>query len=129
MLDENGEVIGRGVVSTDRQSMEREFKQFPLSRVALEVGTHSPWVSRILKQLGHEVIVANARRVKLISESSRKNDRLDAEFLARLARADQKLLAPVRHRSEAAQADLTLVGVRAQLVELRTQRVNAARDW
>jgi hypothetical protein len=47
VLDENGEVIGRGVVSTDRQSMEREFKQFPLSRVALEVGTHSPWVSRI----------------------------------------------------------------------------------
>jgi transposase len=107
--------------------MEREFKQFPLSRVALEVGTHSPWVSRILKQLGHEVIVANARRVKLISESSRKNDRLDAEFLARLARADQKLLAPVRHRSEAAQADLTLVRVRVQLVELRTQAVNAAR--
>ena len=127
VLDENGEVIGRGVVSTDRQSMEREFKQFPFSRVALEVGTHSPWVSRILKQLGHEVIVANARRVKLISESSRKNDRLDAEFLARLARADQKLLAPVRHRSEAAQADLTLVRVRAQLVELRTQAVNAAR--
>ena len=127
VLDENGEVIGRGVVSTDRQSMEREFKRFPLSRVALEVGTHSPWVSRTLKQLGHEVIVANARRVKLISESSRKNDRLDAEFLARLARADQKLLAPVRHRSEAAQADLTLVRVRAQLVELRTQAVNAAR--
>ena len=86
-------------------------------------------MSRILAQLRHEVIVADARRVKLISESSRKNDRLDAEFLARLARADQKLLAPVRHRSEAAQADLTLVGVRAQLVELRTQRVNAARDW
>jgi transposase len=127
VLDDNGEVIGRDVVGTERQSMEREFKKFPHSRVALEVGTHSPWVSRILKQLGHEVIVANARRVKLISESSRKNDRLDAEFLARLARADQKLLAPVRHRSEVAQADLTLVRVRAQLVELRTQAVNAAR--
>jgi transposase len=73
------------------------------------------------------VIVANARRVKLISESSRKNDRLDAEFLARLARADQKLLSPVRHRSEQAQSDLLGVRVRSQLVELRTQTVNAAR--
>jgi len=73
------------------------------------------------------VIVANPRRVKLISESSRKNDRLDAEFLARLLQADQKLLAPVRHRSETAQADLMGVGVRAQLVELRTGTVNAAR--
>jgi transposase len=120
VLDDNGEVIGRGVVGTERQSVAREFQKFPLSRVALEVGTQSPWVSRILKQLGHEVIVANARQVKPISESSRKNDRLDAEFVARLARADQKLLAPVRHRSEVAQADLTLVRVRAQLMELRT---------
>jgi transposase len=71
--------------------------------------------------------VANPRQVKLISQSSRKNDRLDAEFLARLARADRKLLAPVRHRGEQAQADLMGVRVRAQLVELRTQTVNAVR--
>jgi transposase len=97
--------------------------------VALEVGGHSPWVSRLLEKVGHRVIVANARRVKLISQSSRKNDRLDAEFLSRLARADQKLLAPIRHRSETAQADLMGVRVRAQLVELRTEAVNAARGF
>lgn len=127
VLDENGEVLGRDEVLTDRPMLELAFRGFPPSVVALEVGTHSPWVSRLLTGLGHRVIVANARRVKLISESSRKNDRLDAEFLARLARADEKLLAPVRHRSETAQADLTLVRVRAQLVELRTQAINAAR--
>jgi transposase len=127
VLDERGEVIGRGPVVMERQPLEVVFGKFPPSVVALEVGTHSPWVSRVLEQLGHTVIVANARRVKLISESSRKHDRLDAEFLARLARADVKLLAPVRHRSAGAQADLMAVRVRAQLVELRTQAVNAAR--
>lgn len=127
VLDENGEVLERDEVITERQPLEVVFRRYPPSVVALEVGTHSPWVSRVLTGLGHRVIVANARRVKLISESSRKNDRLDAEFLARLARADEKLLAPVRHRSETAQADLTLVRVRAQLVELRTQAISAAR--
>jgi transposase len=107
--------------------LEQLFGQLPASVVALEVGTHSPWVSRLLEKLGHDVIVANARRVKLVSQSSRKNDRPDAEFLARLARADRNLLAPVRHRSEIAQADLMGVRVRAQLVDLRTATVNAAR--
>lgn len=127
VLDEEGEVIGRGEVVTERGPLEVVFGRLPASVVALEVGTHSPWISRVLQELGHEVIVANARQVKLIGESSRKNDRLDAEFLARLARADRKLLAPVRHRSQEAQADLMGVRVRAQLVELRTQTVNAAR--
>jgi transposase len=127
VLDEKSEVIGRGVVITEGKEMEQLFGRLPASVVALEVGGHSPWVSRLLEKLGHQAIVANARRVKLISQSSGKNDRLDAEFLARLARADQKLLAPIRHRSETAQADLMGVRVRAQLVELRTEAVNAAR--
>jgi transposase len=127
VLDEKGEVLGRSAVVTERKELEALFGRLPASVVALEVGTHSPWVSRLLEKQGHKVIVANARRVKLISESSRKNDRLDAEFLARLARADQKLLSPVRHRSEQAQSDLLGVRVRSQLVELRTQTVNAAR--
>lgn len=127
VLDEEGTVIERGTVVTEKQPLELLFGKLPASVVALEVGTHSPWISRLLEALGHEVIVANARRVKLISESSRKSDRLDAEFLARLARADRTLLAPVRHRGEEAQADLMGVRVRAQLVELRTQAVNAAR--
>ena len=96
-------------------------------RLALEVGTHSPWVSRHLARLGYEVIVANARRVRLISESSRKDDKLDAKTLARLARIDPQLLSPIRHRSEQAQADLIMVRARAVLVETRTALINAAR--
>jgi transposase len=96
-------------------------------RVAIEVGTHSPWVSRLLKSFGHEVIVANARQVQLISKSSRKNDRMDAQMLARLVRVDPRLLRPIQHRSEQAQEHLRVIRVRAALVEARTMLVNAAR--
>ena len=96
-------------------------------RIALEVGTHSPWVSRLLSKLGHEVIVANARQVKLISASSRKDDRLDAQMLARLARVDPKLLRPIRHRSEEAQTDLMGSGCGRRWWMRAPRLVNAAR--
>jgi transposase len=88
---------------------------------------HSPWVSRLLSELGHEVIVAHARNVRLIGESRRKDDRFDARTLARLARIDPDLLGPVRHRSRKAQADLTVIRARAGLVRARTSLINTAR--
>ena len=88
---------------------------------------HSPWVRRLLSKLGHEVIVAHARNVRLIGESRRKDDRLDARMLARLARIDPQLLSPVKHRSAQAQADLTVIRARASLVRARTALVNTAR--
>ena len=99
----------------------------PRSRIVLEIGTHSPWVSRLLSELGHEVIVANARKVRLIGESRKKDDRLDAQTLARLARIDPELLYPVKHRSAQAQADLMMIRARAGLVRARTGLVNTAR--
>jgi transposase len=99
----------------------------PRSRIALEIGTHSPWISRLLSELGHEVIVANARKVRLIGESRKKDDRLDAQTLARLARIDPQLLYPVKHRSAQAQADLAVIRARAGLVRARTGLVNTAR--
>ena len=83
----------------------------------LETGMHSPWVSRLLSELGHEVIVAHARNVRLIGESRRKDDRFDALTLARLARIDPQVLSPVKHRSAQAQADLTVIRARASLVQ------------
>lgn len=126
-LSAAGEVVGRGEVITEKQPLEHFFSRIPKSLVAIEVGSHSPWISRLLKKMGHEVVVANARRIQLISQSSRKNDEVDAELLARLVRADPVLLSPIRHRGEAAQADLMLVRARATLMELRTKTVNAAR--
>jgi transposase len=93
----------------------------------MEVGTHSPWVSRLLQGLGYEVIVANARRVRLITDSSYKNDKLDARTLARLARADPELLYPIQHRSAEAQQALVVIRARAGLVEARTKLVNTVR--
>jgi transposase len=126
VLNGAGEVLEEGTCATTRKGMA-QFGSRARCRIAIEVGTHSPWVSRELKKHGHEVIVANARQVKLISESSRKNDKLDAQMLARLARVDPALLRPIRHRSEEAQKDLMTIRIRAALVEARTKLVNAAR--
>jgi transposase len=126
-LDQQGVVVQEGSVPTTKKALGPVFGALPRCRIALEVGTHSPWVSRLLKSMGHEVIVANARQVKLISQSSRKDDRLDAELLARLARVDPQLLRPIQHRSEKAQGHLLVIRVRAALVEARSSLVNAAR--
>ena len=71
--------------------------------------------------------MAHALSVRLIGESRRKDDRLDARTLARLVRIDPELLCPVKHRSAEAQADLTVIRARAALVRTRTMLVNAAR--
>ncbi|MGB4785483.1 MAG: transposase, partial [Candidatus Acidiferrum sp.] len=127
VLDDRGEVIREGSVSTNKKAIAKVFGSKCRCRIALEVGTHSPWVSRLLLAWGHEVVVANPRQVKLISASSRKDDRLDAQTLARLARIDPQLLRPIRHRSAKAQGDLMVIRVRAALVEARTSLVNTAR--
>jgi transposase len=127
VLDNQGEVVGQGSVATTKKDLNRIFGALPHSRTALEVGTHSPWVSRHIRSLGHEVIVGNPRRTRLIGASSNKSDRLDAETLARLARVDPKMLFPIQHRGETAQADLTVIRARAGLVESRTALINAAR--
>jgi transposase len=127
VLNEQGEVLAESRVATTRQALGRVFGGRQRCRIALEVGTHSPWASRLLERLGHEVIVANAREVRLISHSSRKDDRLDARMLARLARVDPQLLRPIRHRGEQAQGHLLRIRVRAALVEARASLVNTAR--
>jgi transposase len=115
-----GIVAGTLFVALRRNAM-------PHSRIALETGMHSPWVSRLLSKLGHEVIVAHASKVRLIGESRRKDDRMDAQTLARLARIDPQLLCPVKHRTAKAQADLTVIRARAGLVRTRTALVKTAR--
>jgi transposase len=127
VLNREGEIVEEARVGSTKKALEQTFGALPHSRIALEAGTHSGWMSRLLHSLGHEVIVANARQLRLISESSRKDDRTDARTLARLARADPELLRPIRHRSEQAQQHLTVIRVRAALLEARTALINAAR--
>ncbi len=127
VLDGEGEVIEQGRVRTRQPALQKQFSKWQASRVALEVCGQSAWMSRLLKTLGHEVVVAQARSWKQLWAQSCKTDEIDAECLARVARVDPKLLSPIRHRQEVRQKDLAVLGSRAQLVEVRTKLINTVR--
>jgi transposase len=127
ILNEAGEVVEEGTFRNQEGSMAAHFGSRGRARIGLEVGSQSAWISRELEKLGHQVIVANARQLKWITASDQKNDRVDAEKLARLARADPKLLAPIEHRTAEQQAELAVIRAREALVRTRTLLVNAAR--
>jgi transposase len=124
---QSGEVMEEGRLRTTPEALRRRFDSERPLRIAIEVGTHSPWVSRLLQECGHEVLVANPRKIRLIYASKHKTDELDAENLARLARLDPKLLYPVNHRGEDSQAHLAIIRSREALVGARTQLVNHVR--
>src|SRR5215208_2375241 len=116
----SGEVIEEGRLRTTPEALGRRFaSERPPMRIAIEAGTHSPWVSRVL--------VANARKLRLIYSNKRKTDEVDAENLPRLARLDPKLLYPLKHRGEESQAHIALIRSRQALVDCRTQLVNHVR--
>jgi transposase len=124
---ESGEVVEEGRLRTTPEALRRRFASEQPLRIAIEAGTHSPWVSRVLEECGHEVLVANARKLRLIYANKRKTDEIDAENLARLARLDPKLLYPLKHRGEECQAHMALIRSRQALVGARTQLVNHVR--
>jgi transposase len=126
ILDEEGEVMETSRIRTSRKVLERFFRRGPM-RVVMEAGGSSPWVSRIIESLGHEVIVCSPRRVRLIAESTLKNDRVDAEVLARLVRLDPEFLLPIQHRSEEAQTLRANLKIRSAMVEARTKWINTTR--
>ena len=127
LLDLEGELIEETRMPTSKASFRRKFSGLPPAHVAMEVGTHSRWASHLLKELGHEVMVANARKLRMIYDNPRKGDRADAEILARLARLDPNLLSPIYHRSPQAQADLANIRSRDALVRSRTLLINHVR--
>src|ERR671911_842623 len=124
---DSGEVVEEGRLRTTPEALRRRFASEPSLRIAIETGTHSPWVSRLLEGCGHEVLVANARKLRLIYSNKQKTDEVDAQNLARLARVDPKLLYPLKHRGEESQAHLALIRSREALVGCRTQLVNHVR--
>ena len=127
VLDGEGQVVEEGRVATREPSLRQRFSGCERMRIALETGTHSPWVSRLLVECGHEVVVANSRKLRLIYENRRKNDRVDALYLARLARVDTHLLSPVEHRGAEVQRDLALLRSRDAVIRARTQLINHVR--
>jgi transposase len=124
---ESGQVIEEGRLRTTPEAFRRRFASEPPMRIAIEAGTHSPWASRVLEGCGHEMLVANARKLRLIYSNKRKTDEVNAENLARLARLDPKLLYPLKHRGQESQAHMAIIRSRQALVDCRTQLVNHVR--
>jgi transposase len=124
---QSGEVVEEGRLRTTPEAFGRRFASERPMRIAIEAGTHSPWVSRVLEECAHEVLVANSRKTRLIYSNKRKTDEVDAENLARLARVDPKLLYPLKHRNEDSQAHMALIRSREALVSCRTQLVTHVR--
>ena len=127
-IDDDGNIVEEGRVKMTRRAMSDHFADLPPTRIAIEAGTHSLWVSEHLSDMGHEVFVANVRELRAITDSDRKHDRADAEKLARYARVDPRILRPIKHRSSLTHADLVFVRSRAALVEARTRLSNTARS-
>ena len=127
VIDEDGEFVEEKRIPTTAAGLKREFGQREPLRIAIEVGFHSRWVSRLLRSYGHEVVVADARKLRLIYQNPRKSDRMDAEYLARLLRLDTSLLSPILHRGEKAQQHLAILRSRDSLVQARTKLVNHVR--
>ena len=128
ILDDEGEVIEESRVSTTPKAFRRRFQGMPPARIVLEAGTHSPWASRLLENLGHEVIVANPRMLRFIYGNDSKNDRADAAYLARVGRLDPGLLHPLVHRSEEGLAHRALLRSREALVGSRARLIVHTRS-
>lgn len=126
-VDAEARVVKEGFVPTTREAVGAYFGRREPCRVVMEAGTHSPWVSREVKALGHETVVSNPSKVYGKRRRKKRNDRTDAEFLGRQGRADVELLHPLQHRSARAQEHLELIRARDQLVRTRTNLVNHVR--
>ncbi len=126
-LDADGEFLEEGRLRTTPDALRERFGAMEPARLAMETGTHSPWVNRLLESLGHEVLVANSRELRLISESNRKTDKSDAKTLAEVAYARPQLLRPIQPRPVEAQVELARIRARQNLVEERTKLINHVR--
>lgn len=127
ILGLSGETLAEGQFRTRRQEVAEFFQGLAISRVVIEVGTHSAWVEEVIAGLRHEVLVANPRMMDGSKRRRRKNDRIDAGKLARLGRVDPKSLYPIRHRSSQVRKDLLVLRARDALVASRTELINTVR--
>jgi transposase len=127
ILGLEGETLTEGQVRTTPQDVAEFFQALNAARVVVEVGTHSAWIRDVICSFGHEVLVANPRLMEGSKRRKRKNDRIDANKLARLGRVDPQSLHPMQHRSAEVRQDLVLLRARDALVAARTELINATR--
>ena len=122
-----GETLAEGQLRTTPEGVGEFFQSLNAARVVVEVGTHSAWVQEVIVGFGHEVLVANPRLMDGSKRRRRKNDRIDANKLARLGRVDPGSLHPIWHRSKEVRQDLVMLRARDALVTARTELINATR--
>jgi transposase len=127
VLDESGEVSEQSRIRTTPTAFKHYFQSKSPMRIAMEVGTHSPWLGELLNYLGHEALVGNACKLRLIHRNNQKSDEVDAELLARLCRFDPQLLYPICHKGQEARAAMAVIRTRDALVRSRTLLINHAR--
>src|ERR1700676_5570096 len=127
ILDLEGETLAEGQLRTTQEDLAEFFQALNTARVIFVEGTHSPWVQELIGGCGHEVLVANPRMMDGSKRRKRKNDRIDANKLARLGRVDPQSLHPIQHRSREVRQDLVVLRARDALVAARTELINATR--
>ena len=127
VTDKDGTILKEFSINNDRPALRQLCQDYPGGAVALEVGTHSPWISRFLAAEGMSVTVANARKLRAIYQNDRKCDELDARMLAKLLRVDRDLLSPIEHGTEQLQKDLVTIKIRDSLVRQRVHIIATVR--
>jgi transposase len=128
VMDSEGKILAQDDITNTSESIQKFFVKWPKAVVAMEAGTHAGWVSRLLADMDHKVLVGNPRKLRAIWDSTMKSDTRDAEMLARLARVDPQLLSPIKPRSAKTQADLAVVRTRKALVDARSSLISHARS-
>ena len=127
VLDAKGQVLKFETITNTPAALKALSRRHRRALIVMEVGTHSPWISRLFESLGHRVLVANPRKVRAIYQNERKSDRRDCEMLARIGRADETLLHPVKHGTEEMQLDLLQIKLRDNLVRRRVDLISSVR--
>jgi len=127
VLDSQGNIVHKEHIENTEESILKCMKKLSNATVAIEAGTHSPWISRLLTGIGQTVLVGNPRKLRSIWQSEKKDDMRDAEMLARIARFDPDLLYPIQHKSKEAQADMSLLHTREALIKQRSSLINHIR--
>ena len=128
VMDEIGEEKEIKSIRNTESSIRKFFTRYPDATVAIEAGTHSPWISRLLKEIGCTVYVGNPRKLRIIWDSYDKSDQRDARILAMVCRVEPRLLWPIKHKNRQAYADLGTIKARNALVQNRVRLINHIRS-
>ena len=128
VLDDKGKEIEIKTIRNTELSLRNFFSGYQTATVAVEAGTHSPWISRLLKEIGCTVYVGNPRKLRIIWDSYDKSDQRDAKILAMVCRVEPRLLWPIKHRDRQAYADLGVIKARDALVKNRVRLVSHIRS-